>query len=127
MSSQGVELIRKDGFNFPNGLTGGFLTIPYFSEINLDPTFVETPDDKMIARLIHRGLLKRGSKGSIETDLATMYELRGLTYTFYLDNNAYFHSGKAVESYDVLYTLEKIELNKFCRFCRKHTVHKETK
>jgi len=24
-------------------------------------------------------------------------------------------------------TTERLEMNKFCRFCRKHTAHKETK
>ena len=24
-------------------------------------------------------------------------------------------------------TTERVELNKFCKFCQKHTVHKETK
>jgi ABC-type transport system substrate-binding protein len=87
---------------------GGFLTIPYFSELGLDPSSVDTPDEKMIARLIHRGLLTRDQNGFIVTDIASVYEVRGLTYTFYIDPDAMFHSGKPVEAIDVAYSMERL-------------------
>jgi len=86
---------------------GGFLTIPYFSELELEPSSVDTPDEKMVARLIHRGLFARDQNGFIVSDLANVYEVRGLTYTFYIDPDAVFHSGKPVESADVAYSLEQ--------------------
>jgi peptide/nickel transport system substrate-binding protein len=87
---------------------GGYLTIPYFSELELEPSSIDTPDEKMIARLIHRGLLSHDKEGNIITDLANIYEVRGLTYTFYLDPDAVFHSGKPVEATDVLYSMEQL-------------------
>jgi len=87
---------------------GGFLTIPYFSELELNPSSVDTPDEKMVARLIHRGLLTRDQNGFIMTDIASVYEVRGLTYTFYIDPDAVFHSGKPVEATDVAYSLERL-------------------
>ncbi len=87
---------------------GGFLTIPYFSDLNLDPSKIDTPADKMIGRLLHRGLLTRDDNGYIISDLASVYEIRGLTYTFYIDDNAVFHSGKPVEAVDVAYSFEKM-------------------
>jgi ABC-type transport system substrate-binding protein len=61
----------------------------------------------MVGRLIHRGLLTR-NQGSIVGDLAGTYEVRDLTYTFYIDPEAVFHSGKPVEAADVAYSLEKL-------------------
>ncbi|UCE65143.1 MAG: hypothetical protein JSU85_09710, partial [Candidatus Zixiibacteriota bacterium] len=87
---------------------GGFLTIPYFSELELEPSSVDTPDEKMVARLIHRGLFARDQNGFIVSDLANVYEVRGLTYTFYIDPDAVFHSGKPVEAADVAYSLERL-------------------
>lgn len=87
---------------------GGFLTLPYFSDLELEPYGLDTPDERMVGRLIHRGLLTRNQSGSIIGDLARMYEVRGLTYTFYLDPDAVFHSGKPVEATDVAYSLERL-------------------
>ena len=87
---------------------GGYLTIPYFTELELEPWSIDTPDEKMVARLIHRGLMSRDKDGFIIPDLANEYEVRGLTYTFYLDNEAVFHSGKPVEATDVAYSIEQL-------------------
>ncbi|UCC80848.1 MAG: ABC transporter substrate-binding protein [Candidatus Zixiibacteriota bacterium] len=87
---------------------GGSLVIPYFSELGLGPSTIDTPDEKMVARLIHRGLFTRDQNGFVVSDLASVYEVRGLTYTFYIDPDAVFHSGKPVEAADVAYSLEQL-------------------
>jgi ABC-type transport system substrate-binding protein len=87
---------------------GGYLNIAYFSDLNLDPATISTPEDMMVARLIHRGLLMRDRNGQIQPDLCGDYEIRNLTYTFYISPDAKFHNGKSVESSDVLYSLEQL-------------------
>jgi ABC-type transport system substrate-binding protein len=87
---------------------GGFLNIAYFSDLNLAPSGITLPDEMMIGRLIHRGLISRGSDGSFQPDLCGDYEIRDLTYTFYLRPDARFHSGRPLEASDVAYSLEQL-------------------
>jgi peptide/nickel transport system substrate-binding protein len=84
------------------------MAIPYFSELKLEPWSIDTPDEKMIGRLIHRGLLKKDQNGLISGDIAGAYEVRGLTYTFYIDPAAEFHSGKEIDAADVAYSMEAL-------------------
>lgn len=87
---------------------GGFLNIAYFSDLNLDPASITTPEDMMVARLIHRGLLTKDRDGKIQPDLCGDYEIRDLTYTFYINPNNAFHTGLPVEASDVVYSLEQL-------------------
>jgi len=89
---------------------GGFLNIAYFIEPNLLPAEITLPDELMIGRLIHRGLITRNADGLIEPDLCGDYEIRDLTYTFYLRPDARFHSGKPVEASDVMYSFEQLAM-----------------
>lgn len=114
--SESLDVDRMAAIYFSEGLTakinlfvqqsnrGGTISIPYLSDLNLDPSAIDTPEDKTVARLIHRGLLTRDANGKIVPDLVGDYEIRGLTYTFYLNPEAKFHSGKPVEATDVAYT-----------------------
>lgn len=95
----------------PQANRGGYLSIPFLTDLNLEPSSINTPEDKMVARLIHRGLLTRDIQGEIVPDLAGTYEARGLTYTFYIDPYAEFHSGRPVEATDVAYSLESLALS----------------
>jgi peptide/nickel transport system substrate-binding protein len=58
--------------------------------------------------------------GQIQPDLCEDYEIRDLTYTFYLNPEARFHSGRPVEATDVAYSLEQLarapKLNSFSCF-----------
>jgi len=92
----------------PQASRGGHLTIPIFSEPHLDPSAIATPSDMMVARLIHRGLVTRDKSGQVVPDLCGDYEIRDLTYTFYVSPGAVFHNGKPVEASDVLYSLETL-------------------
>jgi ABC-type transport system substrate-binding protein len=94
----------------PSTSRGGHLNIPMFAEPHLEPATIATSEDMMIARLIHRGLVTRESSGNIVPDLCGDYEIRDLTYTFYLRSDAKFHSGKPIQSSDVLYSIEQLAL-----------------
>jgi peptide/nickel transport system substrate-binding protein len=121
--SEKLDLVTMAGIYYKEELTariqlfvaqanrGGFLEIPYLSDLNLEPSAIVTPEDKMVGRLIHRGLLQKNDEGEIMPDLAGTYEVRGLTYTFYIDPDAKFHSGKPVEATDVAYSLESLALS----------------
>ncbi len=99
---------------------GGFINVAYFSNLDLEPASISTPEDMMVGRLIHRGLLTKDWTGQIQPDLCEDYEIRDLTYTFYLNPEARFHSGRPVEATDVAYSLEQLasapKLNSFSCF-----------
>ena len=105
------DLEVKINLFVPQANRGGFINIPYFSDLNLEPSAINTADEKMVGRLIHRGLLTRDENGDIVPDLAGAYEVRALTYTFYIRPDARFHSGKPVEATDVAYSLEQLALS----------------
>lgn len=88
--------------------TGGFLDVACFNEPHLEPASIMTPDDLMISRLIYRGLLTKDSDGTVVPDLAADYEIRDLTYTFYLRPDIVTHSGKTLTAYDIAYSLERL-------------------
>jgi peptide/nickel transport system substrate-binding protein len=94
----------------PTASRGGHIDLPIFSEPNLEPAAISTPDDMMIARLIHRGLVTREGSGRIVPDLCGDYEIRDLTYTFYIKPEARFHNGEPVEASDILFSLEQLAL-----------------
>ena len=87
---------------------GGFLNIAIFSDLDLQPSEITTPEDMMVGRLIHRGLLTRNKKNEIIPDLCGDYEIQDLTYTFYISPDAYFHNGKTIEAQDVVYSFEQL-------------------
>ncbi len=105
------DLEAKINLFVPQANRGGFVNIPYFSDLNLGPSVINTGDEKMVGRLIHRGLLTKDENGDIVPDLAGVYEVRALTYTFYIKPDARFHSGKPVEATDVAYSLEQLALS----------------
>lgn len=105
------DLEVKINLFVPQANRGGFVNIPYFSDLHLEPSAMNTADEKMVGRLIHRGLLTKDENGDIIPDLAGIYEVRALTYTFYIEPDARFHSGKPVEATDVAYSLEQLALS----------------
>lgn len=121
--SEQLDLTTIAGIYFNEGLKariklslaqanrGGFLVIPYLSDLNLDPASINTPEEKMIGRLLYRGLLTRDVSGKIVPDLVGTYEIRGLTYTFYIDPMVKFNSGKPVQATDVAYSIEQLALS----------------
>ncbi|RLC63414.1 MAG: hypothetical protein DRI80_04010 [Chloroflexota bacterium] len=63
--------------------------------------------DHDICALIFSGLTRLNERGEVEADLARGWEvtLDGLTYTFYLRSNAYWHDGTPITADDVVFTI----------------------
>jgi peptide/nickel transport system substrate-binding protein len=63
--------------------------------------------DRDICALLFGGLTRMNEQGEVEPDLARAWDMSpdGLTYTFYLRSNAYWHDGSAVSAADVLFTI----------------------
>ncbi|WP_405577718.1 ABC transporter substrate-binding protein [Streptomyces sp. NBC_01190] len=59
---------------------------------------------------VYEGLFKLTDSGKVDNQLATHYTVSpdGLTYTFTLRSGVKFHSGKALDSSDVKYSIEKV-------------------
>jgi peptide/nickel transport system substrate-binding protein len=59
---------------------------------------------------VYEGLFRLSDDGKVENQLATDYKVSpdGLTYTFTLRDGVKFHSGKALTSADVKYSIEKV-------------------
>ncbi|MFJ2647605.1 ABC transporter substrate-binding protein [Streptomyces sp. NPDC087420] len=59
---------------------------------------------------VYEGLFKLTDSGKVEKQLAQSYTVSpdGLTYTFKLRDGVKFHSGKALDSADVKYSIEKV-------------------
>ncbi len=67
--------------------------------------------DNDLTHLIYSGLMRYDSERGLITDLADSYEVDedGLTYTFYLKENAKWHDGKPVLADDVIFTITAIQ------------------
>jgi len=63
--------------------------------------------DRDICTLVFSGLTRLNEHGEVEADLARGWEvtLDGLTYTFHLRSNAYWHDGTPVTADDVVFTI----------------------
>jgi peptide/nickel transport system substrate-binding protein len=71
--------------------------------------------DRDICALLFSGLTHLNERGEVEPDLARGWEvtLDGLTYTFYLRSNAYWHDGTPVTADDVVFTIELLQDSDF--------------
>jgi len=67
--------------------------------------------DQDICALVFSGLTRFNKHGEVEADLAREWKvtLDGLTYTFYLRSDAYWHDGTPLTADDVLFTLDLIK------------------
>jgi peptide/nickel transport system substrate-binding protein len=63
--------------------------------------------DRDVCSLIFSGLTRLNERGEVEADLARGWEvtLDGLTYTFYLLPNVYWHDGTPLTADDVVFTI----------------------
>lgn len=88
-------------------LTEGILGSPRF----INPVLASSDLDKDLTTLIYSGLLRTNSEGELVNDLAESFDIStdGLTYTFTIRDDAYFHDGKKVTADDVVFTIEKAE------------------
>ncbi len=67
--------------------------------------------DHDLCTLLFRGLTRLNAQGEVEADLAREWQvtLDGLTYTFHLRPNAYWHDGKPVTVDDVIFTINLLK------------------
>jgi peptide/nickel transport system substrate-binding protein len=71
--------------------------------------------DRDICALMFSGLTRLNERGEVEADLARGWEvtLDGLTYTFHLRSNAYWHDGNPVIADDVVFTIGLLQDDDF--------------
>ncbi len=83
----------------------GVIGYPY----DINPLLNVTDSGRDISSLVYSGLMKASANGELVTDLAKSYTVSddGLTYTFILKDNAYFHDGKPVTAEDIEFTVKK--------------------
>ncbi|MGD2103707.1 MAG: ABC transporter substrate-binding protein, partial [Anaerolineae bacterium] len=69
------------------------------------------PPDQDLSSLVFSGLTRLDDDGKVEPDLASGWEIGadGLSYTFHLRSNAYWHDGTPVTADDVILTLKLIQ------------------
>lgn len=77
----------------------------------VNPIFTKTDAERSVSRLIYSGLVRLDEKGQIAPDLANRWEISsdGLNYTFYLNDNIYFHNGEQLLADDVVNTINAIK------------------
>jgi peptide/nickel transport system substrate-binding protein len=69
------------------------------------------PVDRDICSLVFSGLTRLNQHGEVEPDLASSWEISpdGLSYTFHLRSNAYWHDGTPVTADDVILTIRLLQ------------------
>ncbi len=88
-------------------LSEGIIGTPRF----VNPVLANTPADDDLVALIYSGLMRKNADGTITPDLAEKYEMspNGLSYTFTLKKNIYFHNGDPVTADDIVFTISEIK------------------
>ncbi|MDE2399955.1 MAG: peptide ABC transporter substrate-binding protein [Patescibacteria group bacterium] len=88
-------------------ISEGIIGTPRF----VNPVLANSPADQDLVSLIYSGLMRKNSDGELIPDLAEKYTVSddGLTYTFTLKNNIYFHDGKPVTVDDIIYTINTVK------------------
>ena len=85
--------------------TGGSIHVPFFNDPQLTPSTMILPEEYAIGYLIYDNLVYQDKDGNIKPGLAHSWEVHGNTYTFYLNQNVQFHSGKFLDAMDVVHSL----------------------
>lgn len=91
------------GGNISEGIVG----TPRF----INPVLATTPADQDLTTLVYSGLMRKTQSGDLIPDLAEKYEISkdGLSYTFTLKDNIYFHDGEPVTVDDIVFTVNTIK------------------
>ncbi|TSC59558.1 MAG: Extracellular solute-binding protein family 5, partial [Parcubacteria group bacterium Gr01-1014_107] len=97
-----VEVPERGG-----SLVEGIVGSPRF----INPLLAETDADQDLTALVYSGLLKATPEGEPAGDLSESYSVSpdGLTYTFRLKEDIYFHDGEPVTAEDVEFTILKAQ------------------
>lgn len=93
--------------DYGGSLTEGIIGYPRF----INPILSSSDIDKDLTTLVYSGLLKVDSKGTLSPDIAESYSVSddGLTYTFKIRKDIYFHDGKKLTPDDIIFTIEKAQ------------------
>ncbi len=85
----------------------GIIGTPRF----VNPILASTEADRALVSLVYSGLMRKSVDGTIIPDLAESVETTpdGLSYTFILKNEIYFHDKKPVTVDDVIFTINAIK------------------
>jgi peptide/nickel transport system substrate-binding protein len=78
---------------------------------NINPVSARSNADHDLVALTHSGLMRVNEDGEVVPDLALDYSISddGLTYTFTLRGDAYFHDDSPLTANDVVFTVESIQ------------------
>jgi len=106
-----LALLQKVNLNFitERPAHGGILNEGLVGSTRFINPLLELSDsDRDLTYLIYSGLMRATAEGDLVPDLATSYNISadGLTYTFKINPDAYFHDGEKVTADDVKYTIE---------------------
>ncbi len=87
-------------------LREGMIGLPHM----INPVVAITDVDRDISTLVYSGLMKFSGKDLV-TDMAESYKISedGLTYTFKLKPNIYFHDGSELTTTDIAFTIQKVQ------------------
>jgi peptide/nickel transport system substrate-binding protein len=101
-NSVSVQVPTNGGY-----LKEGIIGSPRF----VNPVLALSDVDHDLTSLIYSGLMKSSENNTLVTDLAKSYDVSsdGLTYTFTMRDDIYFHDGEKVTADDVEFTINKIQ------------------
>ncbi len=93
--------------NYGGSISEGIIGSPRF----INPVLALSDADQDMVALVYSGLMRKDPDGNLIPDLAQTYEISedGLTYTFTLKENIYFHDDKPVTTDDILFTIDTIK------------------
>lgn len=77
----------------------------------INPVLAKSDVDRDLTQLIFSGLLKSTPDHGLIPDLASSYDISqdGLTYTFTLRDQIFWHDGEPITAQDVAFTIEKVQ------------------
>ena len=96
-----VEVPRHGGT-----LSEGIIGRPRF----INPVIAKSDADRDLTELIYSGLLRATPEGDLVPDLTEKYDVSedGLTYTFTLRPELFWHDGEPITSADIAFTIGKV-------------------
>lgn len=92
---------------YGGSISEGVVGTPRF----INPALAFSDADQDLVTLIYSGLMRKSPSGDLIPDLALKYEVSsdGLTYTFTLKDDIYFHDNKPVTVDDIIFTIDTIK------------------
>jgi len=93
----------------PAEARAGVLRLSGADPITLDPALAGDAGSAEFIVEIFGGLITIDPEGNLQLDMAASYEVSpdGLTYTFTLRDDIFFHTGRAVTTADVAYSIDR--------------------